>query len=336
MGKRVKLARKYSVGAGIASENKLTIKQCFDKYIFTKKMEGQTKETIATKIRTHKQFHKVIDKFFGYDLPQQLRLDDVRQVINHFQTEYILHEEDKNVSDFYKTKGLAHTTINSLITSNRAFYNWLLDEGYIHENPFDKVKMLKESVSIDALSNQEIKMLLQGFNQKSFEGFRAYVLTVLLLDTGMRNTEAIETKISDIDFSRNVILITADRAKTNRLRYVPFSQKTNKLLRELLSETEEVNTEYLFPTVYGNRPFDKRFYRTQLEDVSKNQGMKHVHPHMLRHTFATQYLMNGGDAISLQKILGHTKLDMTMRYVEFTQSDLSEKHCNFSPIANLK
>lgn len=335
MGRRVKIARKYSVEATRIIENQLTIQQCFDKYIFVKRIEGQSDATIATKINTYKQFHKVVYKFVKYELPQQLTVQDIRQTIDYMKKDYILHEDDNRVSDRYKTKGLAVTTINNIITFNRAFYNWLVAEKYILENPFDRVKLLKESVNVESLKMNEIKLLLSGFNQKTFAGFRAYVLTVLLLDTGMRSAEGIETKISDIDFSQNIIYLSAERTKTNKMRYVPFSQKTNKLLRELIAETVEVGSEYLFPTIYGNRPFDKRFYRLQLTEVSKKQEITHVHPHLLRHTYATQYLNNGGDAISLQRILGHANMNMTMRYVEFTQTDMLIKQAKFSPIANL-
>ncbi|WP_228279917.1 tyrosine-type recombinase/integrase [Bacillus safensis] len=112
--------------------------------------------------------------------------------------------------------------------------------------------------------------------------------------------------------------------------------KRNKLLRELILETEEFIVEHVFTTGYGN-VIDTGRFRQRLKKYGNDAGIhgKRVSPHTIRHTFAKYYLLNDGDVMTLQKILNHSSLEMVRRYVQMTDSDIHNQHNKFSPINNL-
>ena len=162
------------------------------------------------------------------------------------------------------------------------------------------------------------------------------MLTVLLIDTGIRITEALTLTEDKIDFRTQTITITADIAKTGKPRYVPFGTKTNRLLHELIAEINELDTNYIFVTVYGN-PLDKDTYRNRLKKYTKQAGIKkNVTVHQLRHTFCRFYLSNGGDIYTLQRITGHASINTLRRYLQFDTEDIINKHAKHSPLNNIK
>lgn len=120
------------------------------------------------------------------------------------------------------------------------------------------------------------------------------------------------------------------------LIYVPISQKTSKLLHELLVEIKEFNTVYIFATVYGNT-IDPARFRQRLKMYGNNSEIKgvRVSPHTPRHTFAKYYLLNNGDVMPLQKILGHSSIEMFRKYNNMTNKDILRQHNKYSLINNL-
>ena len=326
---RAKLAREHK---RINIVNSMTLEECFEKYIDAKKSEGVTERTLYNKqINFNIVFNYLLSK---YDLvyPTDLSSEMMREAVNYMRFEHRKFENNLEKKDEYKTIGLAIATINSIVGHWKAFYNYLYDEEFIPSNPLKNIKLMKNTTQVEGLAMDELKLLLGGFNQDTYAGYRGYLLTLLLADTGMRCGEAINLKWNQIDFKHDVVTLNASETKSGKMRFVPFSKKTNRLLREWKQEVAEVSEYYVFPSIYGDKPYRQREYRNLLNQLSKEVGIKHVHPHMIRHTFATQYLVHGGDALSLQKILGHSSLEMVRIYVDMSQKDITYKQNKFSPI----
>ena len=132
-----------------------------------------------------------------------------------------------------------------------------------------------------------VKALLKQTNRRTYAGFRNYVLIFLLLDTEMRIGEFLGLRVDAIDLMGNIISLKAHETKGKRARQIPFSQKTNRLIRQLLVDIEDFNSEYLFLTVYGDRLGQQRF-RNRLKEYGENaeiEGVR-VSPHTCRHTFS--------------------------------------------------
>ena len=304
-----------------------------DIYLTAKQAEGLADNTMQSKRRVIQLFLK----HNGNSKPEEFTTEDARNYVNYLRYEHVKHANNSYVRDQYKTAGMSIGGVNTHLSVLRAMFRFLYEEKYIENNPFERVKMLKEPTDkIEALTLQQARRLIKEPDRRTYSGFRDAVLYTLMLDCGLRLGEAIQLKIDDIDFTSNTIYIPASNAKGKKGRFVPFSQKTSRLLRELRVEVEDFATPYMFTTIYGN-PLEPSRVRTQMKryaDLAGITGVR-VSPHILRHTFAKYYLLNGGDLMTLQKILGHSSLDMVRRYVQMTGTDINAQHGKFSPIKGI-
>lgn len=225
-------------------------------------------------------------------------------------------------------------TINKLIRGWRAFFNWLYTEGYVDNNPFKGVGTVKaEKRIIETFSNAQIKALLDAPNRVTFTGYRDYVLMLTLLDTGIRVSEIAGLRVTDIDWCDRTLKVYG---KGRKERMVPFSRTLEKHLREYTEMRGIIETDRLFVNI-DNAPFQVRGIQQAIQLYGQSARIKgvRVSPHTFRHTFAKMYIMNGGDSFSLQKILGHTSLEIVRMYVNLFGTDVAKQHAKFSPLERL-
>lgn len=161
---------------------------------------------------------------------------------------------------------------------------------------------------------------------------RSRAILLVLLDTGLRIGELVNIKMHQLD-QRNY-QIRRVFGKRSRERSVPFSSRTAQALwRYLATRNNPEPDDYLFVT-YNNRRIDPSSIAKSLKWIGEKAGVQNVHPHRFRHTFAIQYLRNGGDPYTLQRLLGHSSLDMVKRYLALAQVDLDRAHKRASPVDN--
>lgn len=228
----------------------------------------------------------------------------------------------------------ADATINKLIRGWRAWINWLHTEGFISDNPIKGIGTIKaEKRIIETFSNAQIKTLLETPNRATFTGYRDYVIMSTLLDTGVRISELAGMCIQDIDWKERTVLVYG---KGRKERIVPFSRALEKHLRTYLEIRGVLDTDHIFVNI-DNEPFQVRGIQQAIQLYGREARIKgvRVSPHTFRHTFAKMYIMNGGDAFSLQKILGHTSLEIVRMYVNLFSTDVSKQHAKYSPLERL-
>jgi site-specific recombinase XerD len=161
---------------------------------------------------------------------------------------------------------------------------------------------------------------------------RNKAIILILLDTGIRASELCQIKIRDIDFENRRILIFG---KGNKERSVPFSKISQKVIETYL-ELRKINiakdrNTYLFITKDG-KPLNRFGLLNMIERYSASANIYPGHPHRFRHTFSIQFLRNGGNIYTLQRILGHSTLDMVKKYLSLSQSDIDSDHELASPL----
>ncbi len=234
-------------------------------------------------------------------------------------------------------RGLSGHTINTYMRSIRAFWSWLVEEEIIESNPFSKLKIPKPPKKIIAtFSPHQIKSLI-GVMSGSVEGYRDMVMVLTLLDTGLRVNELTNLKMEDTWLDEGLIKVMG---KDNKERLVPIGKQIHKLLWRYITryrpEPARPNLDNLFLTRDG-RPLTKNRVDSIMKHYGQMAGLTGVRcsPHTLRHTFAINFLRNDGDIFSLQKILGHSSLEMTRRYCESANVDIKKAHAIASPVDNL-
>ena len=214
-------------------------------------------------------------------------------------------------------KKISNSSINRKISSLNSYYKFLIKIGSIKINPLDGHKALKTKSTIQLpFSENEISDVLNDKNfEKSFEGFRDYLILDILYSTGIRRQELIEIKIKNIDFSNFRIKVLGKR---NKERYIPLLKSTINKIKIYLDYRNNLkgikNNDYLFLTSRGNKIYDNLVYRITKKYFSNYSTKQKKSPHILRHSFATHLLNNGADLNSVKDLLGHTSLAATQVY----------------------
>jgi integrase/recombinase XerD len=226
-------------------------------------------------------------------------------------------------------------TINIRVRTMRAFLRFCYEEkGWITEPIHRRFKPQKAPVDVvEAFSTEEVKRMIGALDDRQYTQFRTKLQVFMLLDTMARGGELLAIKRNNIDFNKLHIYLEAEDTKVRSGRFVPISIRTAKLLKEYLDETEEFGSEFLFVS-YEGEPLGYTTLRDSLKVLGRIAGIydKRVSPHTFRHTGALFYIMNGGDPFSLQKILGHSHMNMVRRYVQMTDMDVQNKHATHSPL----
>jgi site-specific recombinase XerD len=185
------------------------------------------------------------------------------------------------------------------------------------------------------LNQEEITKILSHIDRNSAAGARNYTILMLLLDTGLRCSEMINADLDNANVEGGYLKVMG---KGGKERIVPFGVIVQKaILRYLLHfrpEPFNPTIRNLFLTLDG-RPLTKNAVTLVFQRIAARSSVKRLHPHLCRHTFATNYLINGGDVFSLQQILGHTTLEMVRRYVTLASAHVTIQHRKFSPMDRL-
>jgi integrase/recombinase XerD len=234
--------------------------------------------------------------------------------------------------------GLSGHCINTYLRSIRAFWHWLESEDLITDNPFNKVKIPKPPHKIiPTFSDEQLKLLFSQPNRSSATGFRDYTLMLVLLDTLMRVSELIGCLMEDLNIGSRVIKVMG---KGSKERVVPFGKTTQKVLWKYTTvyrpEPHLPQHNRLFLTSEG-RPLTKNRVEAIVKKYGERAGIQgvRVSPHTFRHSGAVAFLRNGGDLFTLQRIMGHSSLEILRRYVNLNLDDLRRIHAKASPLDNL-
>jgi integrase len=225
-----------------------------------------------------------------------------------------------------KAKGLKNKTANKVLGIFKQIFKFAEMEGYLHKDPFRGFPCLKvEQGRIDFLSSQEILQLLRANSTEEI-----YPILVVALNTGMRIGELTGLCWDRINFDTKLIEVSRtmtryelkDSTKTNLIRHIPMNQEVQGVLWSLMKNQR--SPKLVFTAQDGKAYNPDHFSERHFKKALVRSGVREINFHLLRHTFASQFMMNGGNVYDLQKILGHTKVEMTMKYAHLSMNHLSE------------
>ncbi|WP_409305413.1 tyrosine recombinase XerC [Peribacillus sp. SCS-155] len=209
----------------------------------------------------------------------------------------------------------------------RSFFKFLKREEVVNENPFALVSLPKQDRMLPRfLYEEEIGEIFDSLEQQTPKGQRDSALLELLYATGIRVSECCKVKITDIDFSLGTVLV---HGKGQKDRYVPIGSFALDAIKTYINQSRSRLTKeqgkahpFLFVNLRGE-PLTARGVRHILDGlITKASAGKKLHPHMLRHSFATHLLNNGADLRSVQELLGHSKISSTQIYTHVTSEQL--------------
>lgn len=222
-----------------------------------------------------------------------------------------------------------------IISGLKSFFNYLVFEDYRNDNPLELIETPKTGRKLpDTLSVMEIDALIAAIDLSSNEGERNRAMLETLYGCGLRVSELVSLKISDLFFDEGFIKITG---KGNKERFVPIGKLTQKYMQIYQKEVrvnltiKKGHEDTLFLNRRGNQ-LTRAMIFTIIKDLAVKISLhKSISPHTLRHSFATHLLENGADLRSIQLMLGHESITTTEIYVHLDRSFLKEVMHSYHP-----
>lgn len=292
----------------------LRLERLIDSYLLCCQTEGMSHDTVRWYRQKLRSFLSYLAQ--GVEPPTlgELNPESVRAFIARLQA-----------------LGRTAFTVRGYVQVLKGFGTWLAEEGYVNVNPLQRIQLPKvPKYVVKPLSGDEVTALIGAVKPRSSAGARDLALILLLLDTGMRLGEVARLTLCDAeDAIRNGLFKVM--GKGSRERYLPVGKAARDALRRYTQvHRPDVALDALFLGRNG-RPLAAEGLRQVIRRVASRAGVEGVHPHRLRHTFAVNYVTNGGDAMTLQRILGHSTLEMVRRYVALDPRDIKARHTQASP-----
>ena len=202
-----------------------------------------------------------------------------------------------------------------------------------------KVRQLKVNRKAkEYLPDEEMRRLLSRLDKSYFSEHRDYVMTLLMLDTGMRLGECSSLLVDDLELARRRINLRAEETKGRAPRTVFFGEKTERVLRRWLQFKDRyTESDFLFPVRESGGHIQVSNFETNFKKYLTRCGLSEAYtPHCLRNNFAKRCLMNGMDIYTLSKLLGHSSVTVTEKaYLDLTDDDISQRYQRHSPISFL-
>jgi len=269
---------------------------------------------------------------------------DLDQFLEYIKTQYSLSYINKVDHQIIRSwivtlmeEGNTARTVNRKITTLKSYFKFQVKEGLIQENPMGRVIAPKTSARLPVFVEQESMNDL--FEKVDFgQGYAAArdrLIMELFYATGMRLSELIQLRESDLDLHKNILKVTGKR---NKQRIIPFNENMVILLQNYLeikrkTFPEELQDAFLFLTNKGEQIYSKMVYRIVHHYLDQVTTISKRSPHVIRHTFATHMLNNGADLNAIKEILGHANLAATQVYTHNTIEKLKSIYKQAHPRA---
>lgn len=288
-----------------------SVEECFEDFINSKRANGLREKTL----KTYSQQFQAISK----ELNTEMEIGELSK-----------RDVEKMVVSM-RDRGLSANSIRSYTAMFKSFLSWCSEEGLCDVS----IKSYKAQETVKTTyTNDELKALLQKPNTKScsFAEYRNWVIINMLLNSGCRAATIRNIKIQDVDIQSSIIQYR--HTKNGSVQMVPLCQEMKKILKEYMKIRGGKSTDYLFPSEDESQMTENGLSEA-IRRYNRRRGVEKTSIHLFRHSFAERYLRNGGNAFDLQRILGHSTLEMTKHYCRIYDTQLIKGYDSVSPLGNL-
>jgi len=290
-----------------------TIEETFSDFIISKKTKGLAEKTLQSYQSQFQAVARHMDVKMDIAMLQKADLDAM-----------IISMRDASLSP---------NSINSYTRTLKSFFSWCNEQGITRLNiPLYKAE---ETVK-ETYSDAELAALLKkpDIRKATFAEYRDWVIINFLLNCGSRAATVRAIQIRDVDLDGGMVFYR--HTKNRKAQVIPLCSAMVAILREYLRHRGGEAADYLFCTETGSQ-LTENGLRQSIARYNTRRGVQKTSIHLFRHTFARKYLIDcGGDAFTLQKLLGHSTLAMTKHYCAIFDADLTKNYDNFSPLAQMK
>ncbi|UWD34433.1 tyrosine-type recombinase/integrase [Mesomycoplasma molare] len=280
------------------NENNKANRDLVEIFINSKKLEGCSDSTIKYYVSTIESMLKFINKKIN-----EIDTNDLRNYLSNYQ--------EKNNS--------SKVTVDNIRRILSSFFSWLEDENYIIKSPARRIKKIKSPSTIkETYSDEELEIM-----RDNVDNYRDLALIDILASTGMRVGELVKLNIDDIDFYERECLVIG---KGNKERMVYFDAKTKIHLKKYLDSRNDNNNSLFVSLKSPHKRIGINGIEARLRKIGQKLNIKKLHPHKFRRTLATIAIDKGMPIEQVQKLLGHEKIDTTLKYAMVKQNNVKTAH----------
>ena len=261
--------------------------------------------------------------------------DDIIEYLEYLERECldiydVKYSDIRFLLEYYDSMKLKNISIRRKISSLKGFYKYLCRQGKVLDNPFSYVTLPKKEKKLPQYLNyNEMIEIFEVIDTSDLLGLRNRLIMELLYATGIRVSELVNIKIDDIDISNRSIRVTG---KGDKERIVFFNEITKKIMKDYLSESRDSRkSDYLIINQHGTGITTRGIRLIMNKVINETSIIKHVHPHIIRHTFATHLLNNGCDLLTVQELLGHASISTTGIYTHVTTEHIKDVYYHTHP-----
>ena len=288
-----------------------TMKEVFENFIITQTARGVADITI----RNYRQHLHSISKHLDIEMP----FEDLTK----------RHLDEMILS--MRAKGLAHNSIATYVRMLHTFFNWCNREGLTTLN----IENIKEKETVkETYSDEELEILLKRPGKKAdFSEFRNWAIINFFMNCGCRASTVRNIQNRDVDLKARQIIFRHN--KNGKIQVVPLCSRMVLILNDYMAVRKGKPEDYLFCNQYGDQ-LSESALRTAIVRYNRSRGVDKTSLHLFRHSFARKYLVDcGGDAFMLQRLLGHSTLNMTKHYCSIFDADIAKNYDRLSPLEQL-
>lgn len=281
----------------------LTFEEGCNLYLANCKQRNLRQGTINHYKQSYTQFYKYFDM-------EMLLIEFTKEKYE----EFVLH-----LTETIENSVSVNSYLRDLITTAHFWMN----EGYIDRFKMQAIKV--DKAPVETYTEEELIKLLRKPDMKKcgFAEYQSWVMTNFLFSTGVRQRSLNNVKIKDIDFDNKYITLRV--TKNRKVLVIPMENSLANILTEYLKYRQHKTEEdYLFTNIFGEQLTKSTGYH-RLYDYNKARGVETTGLHRYRHTFAKQWILNGGNVVTLSRYLGHSSLDITQNYINLLVSDISRE-----------
>lgn len=226
-------------------------------------------------------------------------------------------------------EGLSPSSIRRMVSAARGFYKFLMLDGHLKTNPAEDLDSPQSGFHLPRfLTETEIGEFLKQPDIETETGLRDRALLELMYASGLRVSEVISIKISDIELDAGILTCLGKGSKQRR---VPLGKSAVEWVKSYLQvRNRKTGAQNLFVSPAG-KPLNRQAVYQLVKNYAKKAGLENISPHKLRHTFATHLLQNGADSRSVQVMLGHSDISTTQIYTHVTDNHLKKAYEKFHP-----
>ncbi len=284
----------------------------------------------AASENTRASYHADLKQFFEYFDKDKKNTIDLVSITEEQITKFLDHLSNDKIS---------LRSIQRKISTLRALFRFLISKGYVAASPLENIKAPRIEVQLpEIFSVEDVESLMKGPDSSTILGVRDLAMLELMYSCGLRVTEMLDLVLGSIQWEEGSLLV---KGKRDKERWVPMGKFARESLKNYIekSRTELMKGRYhdfVFVNQRGLKLTRQGFWKILKGYAAKLKLKKELHPHILRHSFASHMLERGADLRSIQELLGHTDIATTQIYTRVTSTKLREDYEKFHPRAKIE